>query len=284
MTLLKKPTNYEIGWQRIWGKKKGFIYLLPSDSTKVIINRNGNNSLSFSSLIPAKSRTVELEYEKYSGRVGTGILETPPFIITQVLTNISYACQINIGYCECFNHATKSAFYIRTLEYLNERYKTCILGIYSLPNLYRDGSICWGGLIKPKSIRHTNTLFWTTPLNNSNGVYDFLKTSLDNENSLFLESIRNKSKEIESVRDYYSEIYGDKPFVSNEKVSGVFVTKNNELINKYRKYAITLFDPFTAKITYALVGVVRRDRRNGIWYVDVGGEYFWLSESQVILQ
>jgi len=188
MHLLRKSarTAFERGWSRIWGTCQGGIFLVPTETHKIVVKLQP--SLGVSCFFQPKIRPLRASCDKHNEV--DFFKKTPSLLLHQVLFS-----QLNCGpfsackicdfhsllcYCQdCLlvrksdtrslrarrHRAIKSARYM--LYEVIDPDKDCFqIRPYRIANVGERGSICFGGQTIPPSSRQANFNFWNSTFNN----------------------------------------------------------------------------------------------------------------------
>jgi len=77
----KKAATYRRGWSHIWGSLKGGIYLIPSETTKVVVQTLPD--IKISCILAAKKRRLQVTYDKQN--LVEIEVNTSPLLLMQVM-------------------------------------------------------------------------------------------------------------------------------------------------------------------------------------------------------
>lgn len=179
----KEAATYRRGWSRIWGFLNGGIYLVPSETTKIVVQTSPD--LKISCVFPPVTRHIKVSWDKETF-VDVDV-NTPSLLIQQVLRQLPYNCCVDcvdsdcekckghpvICFCEsCMQLKKRNLAGDPQSQYnLYEMFeKKAHVGFNLIPfrmgNVYPTGRICTGQQSPPTTLRQINFNFWNSSFNN----------------------------------------------------------------------------------------------------------------------
>ena len=179
------PIQYQRGWDHIFGKYQGSIFLVPTEAESVIFQYDPQ--ITISCILPSKERSIQIEYPKEGSSHFAKIL-FPTLLLHHHLINQYESCYIYKGsfskcFCDrcvtknnlhpitCFCDNCKDLAKSRYHDQFSMYYLDSQKGIFNwnFANV-TNGEICFGNQKLARNIRRANANFWGSPFNNSNGV------------------------------------------------------------------------------------------------------------------
>jgi len=172
----KNAGSFRRGWGRIWGSIKGGIYLVPTETSKIVVQTAPD--LKISCILPTKTRRISVSWDKKEF-IPTKI-KTPTLVFQQILHKTEWhccdqSCSICRGhpaFCFCGpckkNRQGRSANPVsiyNLYELRNDPGKFPIKP-YRMGNVYETGKVCFGRQNAPHSIRQANFNYWNSSFNN----------------------------------------------------------------------------------------------------------------------
>lgn len=282
----EEAATYRRGWSRIWGSLKGGIYLVPSETAKIVVQTLPD--IKISCVLAAKKRRLEVSFDKE--KILEVEVNTPDLLLQQVLLQVPYHCEeITCKECKghdliCFCESCQrfkrqhfiddpiTPYYLYELMAEKKYNGNNIFYIrpYRIGNVDPDGKICIGRQTPTPTLRQANFNFWNSSFNNDYpDVYQEGWYWLDggcNLNEVFAKKFQNYAATT-TVYNGVSTVCGTQFMASSKHTDGVFISYDDRVISEIPLAARSQTKKGVAAIGLALL------TKYGEWRIDFKAGY-----------
>lgn len=286
----RAPTNYEIGWSEIWGKKAGTILLLPNETSSVVLQMEP--CLKITCLIPAKKRSLTAKYNKMDKNTVPLELDTPDLIWTQKFNPMNYSHESHLaasGQCPCCICSIKngfknvlyarysSNFFLHAVDLASAQKGQLKGSPYRIANVQTVGTICWGSISQPLSLKEAHLKFFGAALNNSAQEHYIDYAYFPDMNAEYVKRLKAYRPTLDN--NLYDMVFGTKFLSTDKKVTGVFLSTEEHILKERSKQRTVCIAG-----QQVAVGFATKDFDRGVWYLDFPDESTWVTENQVTIR